>query len=87
MGLVEEHSTDKKEIKQVIKNATILDAPKMIGVGVVGYMQTPTGMRVHSTVWAAHISESCKRRFYHNHKDSKVMKLKNAFSKHETAMT
>jgi len=55
----------------------------MIGAGIIGYMQTPTGIKAHSTVWASHIAESCKRRFY---KDKKTT-FKTAFTKHETNAT
>jgi large subunit ribosomal protein L3e len=54
----------------------------MIGAGVIGYMLTPLGIRHHSTVWASHIAEAAKRRFY---KDNKTKK--NAFTKHETNAT
>jgi len=35
-------------------------------VGLVGYVQTPRGLRTLSTVWTAHLDESVKRRFYKN---------------------
>ena len=38
----------------------------MMVVGVVGYIETPRGLRVLKTVWAEHLSEECKRRFYKN---------------------
>lgn len=34
--------------------------------GVVGYIDTPRGPRMFKTVWAEHLSEDCKRRFYKN---------------------
>jgi hypothetical protein len=34
--------------------------------GVVGYIETPRGPRMFKTVWAEHLSEDCKRRFYKN---------------------
>merc|ERR1712226_1519148 len=45
--------------------------------GVVGYIETPRGMRALKTVWAEHIGEECKRRFYKNWSQSK----KKAFTK------
>ena len=81
MGLVEERSTDKKTIKQVVRNVTVLDAPAMIGAGIVGYVQTPKGLQQAYTVWAAHVADSCKRRFY-----KKAPTQITAFAKHETAM-
>jgi len=38
----------------------------MIVVGLVGYTKTPSGMRTLTTVWAEHMNEECKRRFYKN---------------------
>lgn len=38
----------------------------MMVVGVVGYIETPRGLRVLKTIWAEHLSEECKRRFYKN---------------------
>ena len=38
----------------------------MIVVGVVGYTQTPRGLRSLNTVWAHHLSDEVKRRFYKN---------------------
>jgi large subunit ribosomal protein L3e len=38
----------------------------MIVVGVVGYIETPRGPRPLKTVFAEHLSEDCKRRFYKN---------------------
>merc|ERR1711881_44233 len=34
--------------------------------GVVGYVETPKGLRTLSTVWAAHLGEEVLRRFYKN---------------------
>jgi hypothetical protein len=33
-------------------------------VGVVGYIETPQGLRALTTVWADHVSNECLRRFY-----------------------
>jgi large subunit ribosomal protein L3e len=49
----------------------------MVCVGLVGYIETPRGLRALKTVWAEHISEECKRRFYKNWSQSK----KKAFTK------
>jgi len=35
-------------------------------VGLVGYVETPRGLRTLTTVWASHLQESVKRRFYKN---------------------
>ena len=52
--------------KEVVEGVTILETPPMVCVGVVGYINTPRGMRAFKTVWAEHLSEECKRRFYKN---------------------
>ena len=52
--------------KEVVEAVTIIETPPMMVVGVVGYIETPRGLRVLKTIWAEHISEDCKRRFYKN---------------------
>merc|ERR1712179_875119 len=54
-----------------------IETPPMICVGVVGYIETPRGLRALKTVWAQHIGEEAKRRFYKNWSKSK----KKAFTK------
>merc|ERR1719226_236297 len=36
----------------------------MIVVGFVGYVETPRGLRALTSVWAGHLAEEVKRRFY-----------------------
>ncbi|KAM3727947.1 60S ribosomal protein [Dirofilaria immitis] len=64
--------------KEVVEAVTVLETPPMIIVGVVGYIDTPRGPRQFKTVWAEHLSEDCRRRFYKNWNSSK----KKAFQKH-----
>jgi large subunit ribosomal protein L3e len=52
--------------KEIVEAVTILETPPMVVVGVVGYIETPHGMRALKTVWAEHLSEDCRRRFYKN---------------------
>lgn len=52
--------------KEVVEAVTILEAPPMVIVGVVGYIDTPRGIRQFKVVWAEHLSEDCRRRFYKN---------------------
>jgi len=52
--------------KEVVEAVTIVETPPVIVVGVVGYIETPHGMRTLTTVWTEHLSEECKRRFYKN---------------------
>jgi large subunit ribosomal protein L3e len=50
----------------------------MVICGVVGYIETPRGLRALTTVWAQHLSKEFKRRLYKNWMNSK----KKAFSKY-----
>jgi len=50
----------------------------MVVVGLVGYVETPLGLRALTSVWAQHLSEDCRRRFYKNWYKSK----KKAFTKY-----
>lgn len=67
----------KMHKKEVIEPVTIIETPPMIGLGLVGYVETPRGLRTLKTVWARHVSDEAKRRFYKNWGASK----KKAFSK------
>ncbi|CAG9333491.1 unnamed protein product [Blepharisma stoltei] len=64
--------------KEVIEAVTIVETPPMVIVGLVGYIETPRGLKALTTVWAQHLSEECKRRFYRNWVKSK----KRAFVKY-----
>ena len=44
----------------------IIEAPPIVVVGLVGLIQTPSGKRSVTTVWASHMDDSFKRRFYKN---------------------
>jgi len=63
--------------KEVVEACTVLEAPPIVVVGVVGYIETPRGLRALTTVWAQHLSTQFKRRLYKNWMNSK----KKAFSK------
>merc|ERR1712045_62286 len=63
--------------KEIVEAVTIIETPPMMCVGVVGYIETPRGLRALKTVWAEHIGEECRRRFYKNWSKSK----KKAFTK------
>merc|ERR1711988_1277098 len=63
--------------KEVVEAVTIVETPPVVVVGVVGYIETPRGLRTFKTMWAEHLNEECKRRFYKNWYRSK----KKAFSK------
>lgn len=63
--------------KEIVEAVTIIETPPMIVVGVVGYVETPRGLRTLTTVWAQHLSDCVRRRFYKNWYASK----KKAFTK------
>merc|ERR1711868_209102 len=63
--------------KEVVEPVTIIETPALKVVGVTGYIDTPDGPRSIKTVWAAHLSDEVRRRFYRNWFSSK----KKAFSK------
>jgi len=68
----------KRHQKEVIDAVTILECPPMVIAGIVGYVETPRGLRALATVWAQHLSDECKRRFYKNWYSSK----KKAFTRY-----
>merc|ERR1711979_20210 len=57
--------------KEIVEAVTIIETPPMVAVGVVGYIMTPKGLRTFKTVFAEHLSEECRRRFYKNWYKSK----------------
>jgi len=54
----------KMHKKEVVEAVTIIETPPMIVVGVVGYIDTPRGQRQLTTVWASHVSDDFRRRYY-----------------------
>ncbi|KAK7940318.1 hypothetical protein WMY93_003644 [Mugilogobius chulae] len=77
--LREMHRTGLKQSKrEEVEAVTIIDTPPVIVVGVVGYVSTVRGLRALKTVFAEHLSDECKRRFYRNWYKSK----KKAFTKY-----
>jgi large subunit ribosomal protein L3e len=64
--------------REVVEAVSIVETPPMIVVGVVGYVETPRGLRTLTTVWASHLSDEIKRRFYKNWYRSK----KKAFTRY-----
>jgi large subunit ribosomal protein L3e len=68
----------KMHKKEVVEAVTIIETPPLVVVGVVGYVETPRGLRSLTTVWAEHLSDECKRRFYKNWYNAK----KKAFTRY-----
>jgi len=52
--------------REVVDAVTVIETPPMVVVGVVGYVETPRGLRALTTVFAEHLSEEFKRRCYKN---------------------
>merc|ERR1712088_95330 len=50
--------------KEVVEAVTIVETPPLKVIGLTGYIETPDGPRSIKTVWANHISDEAKRRFY-----------------------
>lgn len=74
-----ERRQHRKVIKRdVVEPVTIIETPPMKIVGVVGYIDTPRGLRSLTSVWAQNLSKECMRNFYKNWFRSK----KKAFSKY-----
>jgi large subunit ribosomal protein L3e len=73
----------KAHKKEIVEAVTVIETPPIIVVGIVGYVQTPRGLRSLATVWAEHLSEECRRRFYKNWFKSK----KKAFTKYAKKWT
>lgn len=63
--------------REVVEPVTILECPPIVIVGLVGYAPTARGLRTFKTVWAEHLTEECRRRFYKDYCKSK----KKAFTK------
>jgi large subunit ribosomal protein L3e len=50
--------------KEVVEAVTIVECPRMVVVGVVGYLETPRGLKKVKSLFAEHLDESVIRRFY-----------------------
>jgi large subunit ribosomal protein L3e len=73
-----ERTGSKLNKKEVVEAVTVLETPPMVVVGLVGYIETPRGLRALSTVWAQRLDRDTMRRFYKNWMNSK----RKAFSKY-----
>jgi len=69
--------------KEVVEAVTVIETPPVVVVGIVGYIDTPRGLRALTTVWASKIDKNTLRRFYKNWMNSK----KKAFSKYFSKIT
>lgn len=75
---VDRHKS-KLDKKEKVEAVTVIETPPLKIVGVVGYIDTPRGLRALSTVWAQHLDQGTLRRFYKNWYNSK----KKAFSNYQ----
>jgi len=64
--------------KEIVEPVTIIETPPLIVVGIVGYIETPSGIRTLTTVWAQNLGQSFLRRLYKNWYRAK----KKAFTKY-----
>lgn len=58
--------------RETVEAVSIIETPPMTVVAIVGYVATPQGLRTLTSVWATHLDESVKRRFYKNWYRSKA---------------
>jgi len=70
----------KLDKKETVEAVTIIETPPLKVVGLVGYIETPRGLRALATVWANHLDQGTMRRFYKNWMNSKNKK---AFSRYQ----
>jgi large subunit ribosomal protein L3e len=57
--------------KQAIEPVTVVETPPLSVIGVIGYHETPQGLKPVSTAWANFVAPEVKRRFYKNWYQSK----------------
>lgn len=69
--------------KEALEATTIIETPPMKVVGLVGYIDTPKGLRAMSTAWSNTLGDEFKRRFYKNWYSSK----KKAFTKYVSSFS
>merc|ERR1719473_915017 len=76
----EGRKTIKKDVAEAV---TVVECPPMKVIGMVGYIETPRGLRALQTVWAAQLDKDVKRRFYRNWKQSKQKAFTKYAKKHQ----
>ena len=69
--------------KEVVEGVTIVECPKMVIVGLVGYIETPRGLKKIASVFAEHLDESCIRRFYKHYRGKDKFKAFKVYQKPE----
>jgi len=71
--------------KEVVEACTVIETPPMKVIGIVGYIETAHGLRTLTTVYAHHLSDEVKRRFYKNYHKGHCKKK--AFTKYSKKYT
>ena len=79
---------EKREGKKVLKKdiceaVTVVETPPMKVIGMVGYIETPRGLRALTTVWAQKLPVNVIRRFYKNYYVAKRKAFTNYAKKYE----
>merc|ERR1711957_281551 len=86
MGKYQERREGKKMIKKdVVHACSVVKCPPMKVVGIVGYVETPRGLRALSTVWAQNLDVAVKRRMYKNWMNAKKKAFTKYADKHKKA--
>jgi large subunit ribosomal protein L3e len=68
----------KLDKTEVVEATTVIETPPLKGAGLVGYVETPRGLRALKTIWANTLNNDFKRRLYKNWYRSK----RKAFTKY-----
>ena len=69
--------------KECVEAVTIIECPKMVVVGIVGYIKTPRGLKAVKTAFAQNLSECAIRRFYKRYRGKAHYKAFNKYQKKE----
>jgi len=77
-----QRSGSKLDKKEALEMVSIVEAPPMVVVGLVGYVETPRGLRTLTTVWAKTLNEEVRRRFYRHWCKSKDKAFSNYHKKY-----
>lgn len=56
--------------KEIVEACTIVECAPMVVVGIIGYKKTTAGLKALGVVWASHVSDEFRRRFYKHWKVS-----------------
>ena len=70
--------------KECVEAVTIIECPKMVVVGIVGYIRTPRGLKAVNTLFAEKLSECAIRRFYKRYRGKNHYKAFKKYQVHET---